>query len=174
MYVNYGLYISIIAGILGVILGNELIGKFFLEMEMVYYEIPYYNIVTIPLVYEVTVGIVIVITLVSYLSCRKILKEPAAAALRIEQPKVKVKENSFTTKKAFNKLSISTKWNIRDVARSKARTLMAIVGIAGCTMLVVTALGMFDSIKSYISWEFDTISNFEYKLTLSADYTEKQ
>ena len=174
MYVNYGLFISIIASILGIVLGNLLIGNYFLEMEMVYYEIPYYNIVTIPLVYEVAVGIVIIITLVTYLSCRKILKEPAAQALRIERPKVKVKENGFTTKKIFNKLSLSTKWNIRDVVRSKARTIMAVVGIAGCTMLVVTAFGMFDSLKAYVAWEFETINNFGYKLSLSSDYTNKQ
>ena len=174
MYVNYGFFISIIASVLGVLLGNLLIGKYFLAMEMVYYEIPYYNIVTIPLVYYVAIGIIIVITSVTYLSCRKILREPAAQALRIERPKVKVKENGLTNKKLFNKLSLSTKWNIRDIARSKARTVMAIVGIAGCTMLVVTAFGMLDSMKSYVSWEFDTINNFEYKLTLSSDYTNKQ
>ena len=174
MYVNYGFFISIIASILGVLLGKLLIGKYFLEMEMVYYEIPYYNIVTIPLVYYVAIGIIIVITSVTYLSCRKILREPAAQALRIERPKVKVKENGLTNKKLFNKLSLSTKWNIRDIARSKARTVMAIVGIAGCTMLVVSAFGMLDSMKSYVSWEFDTINNFEYKLTLSSDYTNKQ
>ena len=174
MYVNYGLFISIIASILGIVLGNLLIGNYFLEMEMVYYEIPYYNIVTIPLVYAVTIGIVITITLVTYLSCRKILKEPAAQALRVERPNVKVKENSFTTKKAFNKLSLSTKWNIRDIARSKARTIMAVVGIAGCTMLVVTAFGMFDSLKAYVAWEFEKINNFEYKLSLSTDYTDKE
>lgn len=174
MYVNYGFFISAIASILGIVLGNLLIGNFFLEMEMEYYEIPYYNIVTIPLVYYVAIAIIIVITLVTYLSCRKILKEPAAEALRIERPKVKVKENSLTTKKLFNKLSLSSKWNIRDIARSKGRTLMAIVGIAGCTMLVVTAFGMLDSMKSYVSWEFDTINNFEYKLSLSTDYTDKQ
>ena len=53
MYVNYGFFISVIAGILGIVLGNITMGKYFLEMEMVYYEIPYYNITTIPLVYEV-------------------------------------------------------------------------------------------------------------------------
>ena len=134
MYVNYGFFISVIASVLGIVLGNLLIGNFFLEMEMEYYEIPYYNIVTIPLVYYVAIAIIIVITLVTYLSCRKILKEPAAEALRIERPKVKVKENSFTTKKAFNKLSLSSKW----------------------------------------TWEFDTINNFEYKLSLGSDYTDKQ
>ena len=174
MYVNYGFFISVIASILGIVLGNLVIGNFFLEMEMEYYEIPYYNIVTIPLVYGVAIAIIIVITLVTYLSCRKILKEPAAEALRIERPKVKVKENSFTTKKAFNKVSLSSKWSLRDIVRSKGRTLMAIVGIAGCTMLVVTAFGMLDSMKSYVSWEFDTINNFEYKLSLGSDYTDKQ
>ncbi|MBP3831995.1 MAG: ABC transporter permease, partial [Clostridia bacterium] len=174
MYVNYGFFISVIASILGIVLGNLVIGNFFLEMEMEYYEIPYYNIVTIPLVYGVAIAIIIVITLVTYLSCRKILKESAAEALRIERPKVKVKENSFTTKKAFNKVSLSSKWSLRDIVRSKGRTLMAIVGIAGCTMLVVTAFGMLDSMKSYVSWEFDTINNFEYKLSLGSDYTDKQ
>ena len=174
MYVSYGFFISVIASVLGIVLGNILIGNFFLDMEMEYYEIPYYNIVTIPLVYYVALAIILVITLVTYLSCRKILKEPAATALRVERPKVKVKENGFTTKKFFNKLSLSTNWNIRDIARSKARTIMAVVGIAGCTMLVVTAFGMLDSMKSYVSWEFDTINNFEYKLSLGTDYTDKQ
>lgn len=173
-YVNYGLFIAIIAGILGIVLGNLLIGNFFLEMEMEYYEIPYYNIVTIPLVYYVTIGIVIIVTAVTYLSCRKILKEPVAQALRIERPKVKIKENSIWDKGILNYLSLSTKWNLRDVSRSKGRTLMALVGIAGCTMLVVTAFGMLDSMKSYVAWEFETINNFEYKLNLSADYTSNQ
>jgi putative ABC transport system permease protein len=174
MYVNYGFFISILASVLGIILGNLIIGKLFLKMEMDYYEIPYYNITTIPLVYYVTIAIIVVITLVTYLSCRKILKEPVASALRVERPKIKVKENSFTTKKFFNKMSLSTKWNIRDIARSKSRSLMALVGIAGCTMLVVIAFGMMDSMKAYMDWEFDVINNFKYKLSLAQNYTEEQ
>ena len=174
MYVNYGLFISIIASVLGIILGNLIIGNFFLEMEMEYYELPTYEITTIPLVYYMAIGIIIVITLVTYLSCRKILKEPASEALRIERPKVKIKENSILDKAIFNKLSLSAKWNIRDVVRSKGRSIMALVGIAGCTMLVVTAFGMFDSMKAYFDWEFGTINNFKYKLSLATDYTDNQ
>lgn len=174
MYVNYGFFISIIASVLGIILGNLIIGNFFLEMEMEYYELPTYEITTIPLVYYMALGIIIVITLVTYLSCRKILKEPASEALRIERPKVKIKENSILDKAIFNKLSLSAKWNIRDVVRSKGRSIMALVGIAGCTMLVVTAFGMFDSMKAYFDWEFGTINNFKYKLSLATDYTDNQ
>ena len=174
MYVNYGFFISVIASVLGIVLGNLIIGNTFLKLEMEYYEIPYYNITTIPLVYYMAIAIVIVITLVTYLSCRKILKEPAATALRVERPKVKIKENSLLDKKIFNKLSLSAKWNIRDVIRSKGRSLMALVGIAGCTMLVVTAFGMFDSMKSYVDWEFGIINNFDYKLSMATDYTNEQ
>lgn len=174
MYVNYGFFISVIASILGIILGNLIIGNTFLKLEMEYYEIPYYKITTIPLVYYMAIAIVIVITMVTYLSCRKILKEPAATALRVERPKVKIKENSLLDKNIFNKLSLSAKWNIRDVIRSKGRSLMALVGIAGCTMLVVTAFGMFDSMKSYVDWEFGIINNFDYKLSMATDYTNDQ
>ena len=174
MYVNYGLYISIIASILGIILGNLLIGNFFLETEMDYYEMPYYEIVTIPLVYYMAIGIVFVITFVTYASCRKILKEPAAEALRVERPKVKIRDNSLLDKKIFENMSLYTKWNLRDVARSKGRSLMALVGIAGCTMLVVTAFGMLDSMKAYVDWEFGVINNFRYKLSLANEYTEEQ
>ena len=41
-------------------------------------------------------------------------------------------------------------------------------------MLIVTALGMFDSIKAYMDWEFDIINNFDYKLTLSEDYSDEE
>lgn len=174
MYVSYGLFISVVASILGIILGNILLGKPFLKMEMDYYEIPYYNIVMLPIVYYVALGVIAIVTLATYLSCQKVLREPAAQALRVERPKIKVKENSVTTKKLFNKLSLSSKWNLRDVMRSKGRTLMALVGIAGCTMLVVTAFGMKDSINAYIDWEFETINNFEYKLSLSENCTEEQ
>ena len=174
MYVSYGLFISVVASIIGIVLGKLTFGNLFLQMEMDYYEIPYYHVAVKPIVYYVAVGVTAAITLVTYLSCRKVLKEPAAEALRVERPKVKVRKNGFTTKKFFNKLSLSSKWNLRDVARSKGRTLMALVGIVGCTMLVITAFGMMDSINGYIDWEFSTINNFDYKLSLSEEYTTQQ
>ena len=51
---------------------------------------------------------------------------------------------------------------------------MAVVGIIGCTMLLVCAFGMLDTMNSYLDWEFNKISNFEYKLSLSNNYTNEQ
>ena len=143
-------------------------------MEMSYFEIPVYNTVILPIVYILATGVVILITLVTYLSCRKILKESAVEALRVEIPKVKSKKFDITTKGIFKNASISTRWNIRDVFRNKSRSLMAIVGIIGCTILLVCAFGMLDTMNSYLDWEFDKICNFEYKISLSSNCTDEQ
>lgn len=172
-YVSYGLTVSGIAAILGVILGNFVIGQYFIQMEYTYYEMPIYHTVLKPIIFYIAIAIVVMITFVTYLSCIKVLKEPAAEALRIERPKVKVSKG-ITTTKLFRKLSLSTKWNLRDIARSKARTLMALAGIVGCTMLVVCALGMKNTMQSYISWGFETLYHFKYKVALLEDYTEEE
>lgn len=173
-YVGYGFYISLVASALGILAGNFTLGKYFLSMEMSYFEVPVYSTTLIPIVYILAIGVVILITLVTYLSCRSILKESAVEALRIEIPKVKKAKFDLTTKGIFKKASISTRWNLRDIGRNKSRSLMAIVGITGCTMLMVCAFGMLDTMKSYLTWEFDKISNFEYKLSLSNNYTDEQ
>ena len=173
-YVGYGFIISLVASVVGLLAGKYGLGTFFLNMEMSYFEVPVYNTVLIPVVYILAIAVVALITLVTYLSCRSILKESAVEALRIEIPKVKNTKFDLTTKGIFKKASISTRWNLRDVGRNKGRSLMAIVGITGCTMLMLCAFGMMDTMKSYLSWEFDKISNFEYKLSLSNNYTDDQ
>ena len=173
-YVGYGFIVSLVASIVGLLVGRYALGTFFLNMEMSYFEIPVYNTVLIPVVYILAIAVVVLITLVTYLSCRSILKESAAEALRLEIPKVKNTKFDLTTKGIFKKASISTRWNLRDVGRNKGRSIMAIVGITGCTMLMLCAFGMMDTMKSYLSWEFDKISNFEYKLSLSNNYTDEQ
>ena len=173
-YVSYGFYVSLLASILGLILGKYVLGAFFLNMEAQYFEIPVYNTILISSVYILALIVVVLITIVTYLSCRGILKESAVEALRTEIPKVKNTKFDLTTKGIFKRSSISTRWNLRDIGRNKSRSIMAVVGIIGCTMLLVCAFGMLDTMNSYLDWEFNKISNFEYKLSLSNNYTNEQ
>lgn len=173
-YVSYGFYVSLLASILGLILGKYVLGAFFLNMEAQYFEIPVYNTILISSVYILALIVVVLITIVTYLSCRGILKESAVEALRTEIPKIKNTKFDLTTKGIFKRSSISTRWNLRDIGRNKSRSIMAVVGIIGCTMLLVCAFGMLDTMNSYLDWEFNKISNFEYKLSLSNNYTNEQ
>ena len=173
-YVGYGFYISIAASILALLVGNFGLGKFFMNMEMSYFEVPVYSTILLPTVYILAVFVVVIVTIATYFSCRKILKEPAVEALRIEIPKVKKTNFDLTTKGIFKKASISTRWNLRDIGRNKGRSIMGIVGIIGCTMLLVCAFGLLDTMNSYLDWQFDKINNFEYKLGLSSNYTDEE
>ena len=157
LYVNYGFIISLVASALGLLVGNFTIGKFFMNMEMEYFEIPVYNTVLLPIVYELAIGVILIVTLVTYLSCRKILKESAVEALRTEIPKVKTKNLGITSKGIFKKASVSTKWNIRDIGRNKGRSIMAIVGVIGCTMLLVCAFGLLDA--NHTEEQLENLSN---------------
>ena len=173
-YLNYGFYISFFASVLGIIVGDYILGGYFLEMEMSYFEVPSYHTVTIPLVYILAISVVVLITLVTFLSTIKVLKEPASEALRVEMPKVKKAKFTLTTKGIFKNASLSSRWNLRDIGRNKFRTFTAIVGITGCTMLIVCAFGMWDTLHSYLDWNFDVINNFDYKLSLDSNFTDEQ
>ena len=173
-YISYNLVLSVVAAIVGLLLGMVLIGRFFLKMEMEYFEMPEAHLVLEPIVFIVAAASVLVIVLVTWLSCRRILNEPASQALRTEVPDVKNTNFSLTTRGIFRRASTVTKWNLRDIGCNKGRSLAGIVGIMGCVMLVVTALGMHDTIQHFMDLQFRQLSNYESYIVLSNDYTEAQ
>lgn len=171
-YISYGFYISIIASLLGLLAGPLILGNFFLNMLKKYYEMPEVSIYITTQNYILTLIVIVLVTIITYLSCKKILKEPASNALRNQTPNItKIKNPKH---RHFKKISISTKWNLRDLARNKGRAVMAITGITGATMLLVCAFGMLDSMNSYLDWEFNKISNYDYKLTLKNNITQEE
>lgn len=173
-YVSYILWISIIAAIAGIIAGPFTIGKVFITMEMNLFQIPNGRAVLENSSFAIALGVIFVVCLVTYITCRKELKKNPAETLRTEMPKVKGKGLNFTAKWPFKNLSFSSKWNIRDILRNKSRTIMGIFGIAGCMMLLVCACGMLDTMNHYINWQFDELYNFEYKIMLKPNYTNKE
>ena len=165
-YVGYGFSVSLAAAIVGIILGKYFIGTFFLNMEMDYFEVPNGIPVVKPLSYLVALLVVMVVSFITYLTCRKELFKKPGEALRNEVPNVKVSSLNLSTKGMFKKLNFSSKWNLRDILRNKFRTLTAVVGIVGCCMLIVCAFGMLNSMNHFIKLQFDDLYNFNYKLSL--------
>lgn len=173
-YVSYGFWISLVAAILGLIVGPLFIGNLFIEMEMTYFQVPNGKAVIDNGSYIVAIFVVIGISVVTYITCRKELKENPAQTLRTEMPKVKQKSLNITTKGFFKKLSFSSKWNMRDILRNKMRTFMGIAGITGCCMLLVCAFGMLDTMNNFIDTQFERLYNFDYKLTLKEGYSKER
>lgn len=114
----------------------------------------------------VMVVILLFLTLISYLSVKKMLKGTAADTLRPYTPKA-MKKSAIEKIPFWNKLSFGTKWNIRDVLRHKSRSAMTLVGVIGCTVLLVGGLGMKDTMGSFLDMPDNDISNYTTKINLS-------
>lgn len=171
-YMSYGFWISLVASICGIIAGYYGIGNLFINLEMSFFEIPNGTSVLMVSCFICAALVVLAVVVVSFIACRKNLILSPADTLKPESPKVKATSLLLTTKGIFKKLNFSTKWNLRDMFRNKARTLTGIVGITGCCMLIVCAFGMLDSLNSFIKLQFEDLYNFSYKLSLKSDISE--
>lgn len=173
-YVGYGLWISAFASLLGLIIGPLFIGNLFMGMEMEYFQIPNGKAVVSTSSLIVAIMVVLVVSIVTYITCKKELKENPAEILRTEMPKIKQKSLNIGTKGIFKKMSFASKWNLRDILRNKMRTAMGIAGITCCCMLLVCAFGMLDTMNNFINTQFEKLYNFDYKLTLKKEYSNER
>lgn len=173
-YVGYGFWMALIGAVLGLLAGKYIIGYVFMEMEMTYFELPYGMPDITTSSYIMAALTVLIASFVTFLTCRKKLSVSAAESLRADAPKVKNSGLKITTKGIFKKLSFATRWNIRDILRNKIRTLTGIVGVTGCCMLIVCALGMLDSMNYFVKLQFEELYNFDYKLTLQENLSDEE
>lgn len=100
----------------------------------------------------------------TFISCYQELREMAAALMRPKAPKagkrVLLERISFI----WNHLKFLDKVSVRNLFRYKKRFFMMIIGISGCTALLVTGLGIKDSIADIADAQFDKI--FIYNMTV--------
>lgn len=66
----------------------------------------------------------------------------------------------------WSKLRFSQKVTARNLFRYKRRLFMTIIGIAGCTALLVAGFGLKDSIMAITSKQFDEINKYEMVMDL--------
>lgn len=69
----------------------------------------------------------------------------------------------------WRRLSFTYKVMFRNLFRYKARMWMTILGIAGCTAMILTGFGLKDSISEMIPLQFDKIWRYEAIVTLSQE-----
>ncbi|MCR5626151.1 MAG: ABC transporter permease, partial [Lachnospiraceae bacterium] len=100
-------------------------------------------------------------------SCRRELSPPPAETLRPASPK-NLKPSVFEKSALWNSFSFSTQWNLRDIKRNKARTGMGIIGVAGCTMLMLAAFGCLDSINFITDWMYGELNTCSYQIIMES------
>ncbi|MBR5488972.1 MAG: ABC transporter permease, partial [Firmicutes bacterium] len=73
----------------------------------------------------------------------------------------------------WNRLSFLVKVSIRNTFRYRKRFIMMVIGISGCTALLVTGLGINDSVSNLAALQYDTIYHVDYTVSFKKDMNEK-
>ena len=173
-YTFYGLMIGLIGLIFGVGLGY-LVASLIISptgMMSTYLDMPDWSLVMPDFCIPVMALMLVFLTLISFLSVKKMLKGTAADALRPYTPKA-MKKSVIEKLSFWNKLSFGTKWNIRDIMRHKARSAMTLVGVVGCTLLLVGSFGMRDSMLFFLDTLDEDVSNYTTKINISESATNE-
>ena len=174
-YTSFAFFVAIIGTALGIGLGF-LIARMIMNpngMMGTYLDLPEWKLVIPGFCAAIIVAIVLILTLIGYLSVRKMLAGTAADALRPYTPK-KVKPMLIEKTKFFHKLSFGTRWNMRDIVRHKSRTAMSLIGIIGCTILILASLGMKDTMNSFLNIYYDNGLNYSSRIFFTETATDEQ
>lgn len=108
----------------------------------------------------------------AYFACRAALREQPAELLRPKAPKAGKKIFLEHIKFFWHRLSFLHKVSARNVFRYKNRLFMMILGIGGCTALLVTGFGINDSIRNIGGYQFGEIMVYDYAATVNPDDAE--
>ena len=94
-----------------------------------------------------------------------------AITLKPAAPK-NIRHSMLEKSKLWLAMNFSTQWNIRDIKRNKARSIMGIAGVAGCTMLLVCAFGMKDCCDEFVVWQYGDLITGQHKLMFAESASE--
>lgn len=169
-YVVYGFWLALLGAALGMVAGPMTLPYLFYPSMSGFYTLPEWGPSFHASFAIMAAAVVALCTLMSYAACRRTLRDTPAESLRPKAPKI-FRHGVLEKTALWKRLGFNAQWNVRDATRNKVRSLMAIVGVLGCTALVVCALGMNDSMKDIKRWQFERISLFESKLSLGEGIT---
>ena len=164
-YISYGFWLVLIGSLLGLIIGPMTLPKLFYPSMSSTYILPSWEPAwSIDFVY-IALAMIIMSILVSYYAVRSIFNENPADTIRPKAPKVS-SSGMIERLGFFKHLSFNSRWNYRDAKRNKFRALMTIIGVIGCTALLVSAFGMYDGMNDLKEWEFNQINHYDSKLII--------
>lgn len=102
------------------------------------------------------------------LSCRNELTRRPAELVRPKAPKAGKRILLERIGFIWRKLPFLRKVSLRNIFRYKRRLFMMILGIGGCTALVLTGFGLRDSIADIANMQFDNVTVYDYVVTFSS------
>ena len=105
----------------------------------------------------IILGIIIAVgstILAAFLACRKELSTVPAVLMRPKPPKAGTRVFLENISGIWSKLSFTSKVTVRNLFRNKKRFAVTVIGIAGCTALILSAFGIRDALGGVVDNQY--------------------
>lgn len=174
-YIIYASLACIIGGFLGMCIGFVILPTIIWKMYMMMYQMTdvvlefnwLYGGIGLCLILVCIVGATIY-------SIQKELQETPATLMRPKAPKMGKRVLLEKIPFIWKRLSFSRKVTVRNIFRYKKRVLMTIIGIMGCTSLILAGFGLKDSISAIMPSQYGRVFNYDMQINLKDGLTDDQ
>lgn len=174
-YIFYAGSAAIVGGVAGFSFGSYLFPEVIWSVyDLMYGFAPIDYLFDVPL-FILSMGAALLCSVgATYFTCRVELLSTAADLIRPKAPKngkrILVERITFI----WNRLKFLQKVSIRNLFRYKRRFFMMVIGIGGCTALLVTGFGIKDSIGGTVDKQYDEIQTYDLRVSFDKGLTEGQ
>ena len=155
-YLSYAVVPSLLGAVLGTVVGHAALPPLLWDALMMQSEMPYR---LRPPISAPAWGMVLLTMVMSVAICyytyRQSARETTAALLRPKPPKEGKRILFERITPLWTRLTFNAKMIVRNLMRNKLRTFMSFVGLLCCTMLIITSLGLQDSVTT-LSYNYYT------------------
>lgn len=118
---------------------------------------PYFSCVQGLLLIAVELALILLTT---WMACRNVLQQHAVELLKGEKPP-SAKPRFFEKWRIWKGLPLLTKTVINNCINDRRRVFGTIIGIAGCTALIVTAVTVDNNIQKSFDWQYDSVYSYD-------------
>lgn len=161
-YIFYVFFATFIGASVGLLAGYTIIPTVIYQIYHANYLLPPLVITVKWVPFTILVGCSFTLmVLITYLSCRKELRSFPAMLLRPKAPKMGKKVLLERIPFLWKRFSFTWKVTIRNLFRYKKRVIMTILGIAGCSALLLTGFGLRDSINQLVDLQYGNIIRYD-------------
>ena len=153
---------------LGTVFGGILFPKIFWEAYKIMLYITPSVVIQFnwPLCSIVVLAYSAVMLFVTWFCCRRSLREEPAELIRPKAPEAG-KKILLEYLPFWHRISFLNKVTIRNIVRYRQRLAMMLVGIGGCTALLMTGFGVRDSIVHIVDYQFEDITTYDMQVYFS-------
>ena len=173
-YIIYAILATLIGGIIGMLIGFRILPEIIYNMYTMMYSI---KDVVLSFNTEMAItglGWALICTVgATIIACYKELNLQPAALMRPKAPKAGKRVLLERITWLWSKLKFTQKVTIRNVFRYKKRVSMTIIGILGCTALMVAGFGLRESVSNMIPSQYGEVFLYDTSITLKSEFSKE-